>query len=105
MRLRFLYCLSAAYLRSGFGATMKPQNSSIGSFFASLTRTMSTGSSTIPGIITAHESLSSQAPSFMELCNTGEGHTMFLDEHGPWLDDPLNYKILPLWLSIIVIMD
>jgi hypothetical protein len=73
-------------------------------FFANLIRVLSTGPNTIPGIVKAHKSLCNQALSFLDRIRCGEGEQLHPSSSGPW-GKPQHYKVIPLYCSIIIIMD
>lgn len=75
-----------------------------GHFVANPIRLASTGPTTIPAIIAAHEALNEQTTSLLDRLKNGE----FSDATESLmlrLPDPANYKLLPLCRAIILILD
>ncbi len=76
-------------------------NIEFGSFFANPIRITRTGPDTIAGILEAHKSLCEQAIDLLD----NDRHGKASDAHCEGLPDSRNYKMLPLYRAIVVVID
>ena len=95
-----LLTFACAY-KEWFRAHDNDPNIEFGSFFANPIRITSSGPGTIAGILEAHNSLCNQAVYLLDMIRQGKADEAHLFT---W-PDPRNYKLLPLYRAIIVVLD
>lgn len=91
----------ACVYKEWFHAHEIDPNIEFGSFFANPMRITSSGPGTIADILEAHRSLCNQAIYFLDIIRRGKADKV----HPLTWPDPRNYKLLPLYRAIIVILD
>ena len=95
-----LIVFGCAY-KAWFRAHDNRPNIEFGRFFASPIRITSSGPATAAGILEAHRSLCNQAVYLLDMIRQGKAEQVHL---WTW-PDPRNYKLLPLYRAIIVVLD
>ena len=95
-----LFTFACAY-KAWFRAHDNVPNIEFGHFFANPIRITSSGPETVAGLLEAHKSLCNQAVHLLDMVRQGKAKKVRLST---W-PDPRNYKMLPLYRAIIILLD
>ena len=93
--------LFACAYKEWFRAHDNDPNIEFDHFFANPIRITSSGPGTVAGILEAHRSLCNQAVHLLDMIRQGKADEVHLIT---W-PDPRNYRLLPLYRAIIVVLD
>ena len=91
----------ACAYKEWFRAHDNDPNIEFGHFFANPIRVTSSGPGTVAGILEAHRSLCKETVYLLDLVQQGKAGEVRLST---W-PDPRNYKLLPLYRAIIILLD